>query len=292
MKKIIIVTGGAGFIASNLINYLLKNTNFKIISIDNYSSGSTKNHFNSKNVRYLKADTCNIDKILFKIKKNIHTIFHFAAKADLIDANKKPFDAIENNVEGTVKIFKAALKNKVKKIIFASSIYARSEQGGIYSTTKLASEMILERLCKKFKIKFVILRFGTVYGERSNKFNTVNNFIIDAKRKKKIYRGTKGDEIRSYIHVKDVAKIVYKSLQKKYENTHINVLGSKKTTVKRLLKIIKEKVPKLKIVYSKKNNRLYNYKINPFTYKIRVGKIVKLERYIKLQDGIHKLINL
>ena len=207
-------------------------------------------------------------------------------------ANKKPFHTIENNINGTVKIFKAALKNKVKKIIFASSIYARSEQGGIYSTTKLASEMILERLCKKFKIKFVILRFGTVYGERSNKFNTVNNFIIDAKRKKKIYRGTKGNEIRSYIHVKDVAKIVYKSLQKKYENSYMNVFGSKKTTVKKLLNTIKEKIPKLKILYSKKDNRMYNYKINPFTYKIRVGKIIKLEKYIKLQDGIHKLINL
>ena len=121
-------------------------------------------------------------KDLIKATKNIHTVFHFAAKADLKDANENPFDTIESNILGTVKIFKACLKNKVKKIIFASSIYARSEQGGIYSTTKLTSEMLLERLCKKFQIKFVILRFGTVYGERANKFNTVHNFIKDAKK--------------------------------------------------------------------------------------------------------------
>ena len=76
MKNIIIITGGAGFIGSNLINYLLKKTNFKIISIDNYSSGSKKNHYRSKNVKYLKSDTQNISKTLSKIKKDIHTIFH------------------------------------------------------------------------------------------------------------------------------------------------------------------------------------------------------------------------
>ena len=78
MKKIIVVTGGAGFIGSNLINYLLKNTNFKVLSIDNYSTGSKKNHIKSKNVKYLKANTRNINMILSKMKKNIHTLFHFA----------------------------------------------------------------------------------------------------------------------------------------------------------------------------------------------------------------------
>jgi UDP-glucose 4-epimerase len=285
MNNLFLVTGSSGFLGSH-VSDILTDKGHKVILFDKKTS-----KYKKKNQKMILGDINDLKK-LNKATKNIHTIFHFAAKADLNDANKKPFHAIEDNINGTVKIFKAALKNKVKKIIFASSIYARSEQGGIYSTTKLASEMILERLCKKFKIKFVILRFGTVYGERSNKFNTVNNFINDASRKKRIYRETKGNEIRSYIHVKDVAKIVYKSLKKKYENSYINVLGSKKTTVKKLLNIIKGKVPELKISYSKNDKRMHNYKINPFTYKIRVGKIIKLERYIKLQDGIHKLINL
>ena len=285
MNNLFLVTGSSGFIGSH-VSDILTNKGYIVKLFDKKIS-----KYKKKNQKMILGDI-NDQKDLNKATKNVHTVFHFAAKADLVDANKEPFHTIEDNIQATIKIFKASLKNNVKKIVFASSIYARSEQGGIYSTSKLAAEMILERLCEKYKIKFVILRFGTVYGERSNKFNTVNNFIVDAKKRKKIYRGTKGNEIRSYIHVKDVAEIVYKSIQKKYENNHINVLGSKKITIKKLLNMIKKKVPKLKIFYSKKNNRMYNYKVNPFTYKIRKGKTIRLKKYIKLTDGLSKLIRM
>ena len=125
----------------------------------------------------MKIGNINNIKHLNRVTKNIDTVFHFAATADLKEADNKPFLTLENNILGTIKLLKACIKNKVRKIIFASSIYAISEQGGIYSTSKLSSEMIIERLCKKFKIKYVILRFGTVYGERANKFNTVRGFM-------------------------------------------------------------------------------------------------------------------
>ena len=135
------------------------------------------------------------------------------------------------------------------------------------------------------------MRFGTVYGERANKFNTVQNFVKNAKKNFKIYRETKGNEIRNYIHVKDVAKIVYASTQKKYENGYYNIFGDKRIMVKELLDIIKSQVPKLKIYYAKKDNRKYNYKVNPFTYKLRKGKNFKLRKYINIKNGIFELIN-
>ena len=227
---------------------------------------------------------------LQKATKNIHTVFHFAASADLNYSNKKPFETIESNIIGTVNLLKSCLKNKVKKIVFASSIYARSEQGGIYSTSKLSSEMIIEQICKKFNLKFVILRFGTVYGERANSFNTVQNFINKSKKKKNIYRETRGNEIRSYIHVDDVAKITFKSLKKKYENNYYNIFGDKNVIVKNLLNMIKKYVPNLKIRYAKKDKKKYNYKKNPFTYKLRAGKILKLNNYISIEAGLKKLI--
>ena len=142
----------------------------------------------------------------------------------------------------------------------------------------------------QYQIKFVILRFGTVYGERANKFNTVQNYINDAKNKLKIVRETQGNETRSYIHVKDVTKICYKLTQKKYENGHYNIFGNKKMFAKSLLNIIKKKIPKLKISFSKYDKKSYNYKVNPFTYSLRKGKNIKLKKYISVEDGISKLI--
>ena len=284
MKKNYLVTGASGFIGSHVADYLT-DKGHKVFLFDKKKSKHKK-----ENQKMILGDTNSLND-LYKFTRKIHTIFHFAASADLSEANAKPFNTVENNVMGTVKILQACLKNKIKKIIFASSIYARSEQGGIYSTSKLSSEMIIERICRKFGIKFVILRFGTVYGERANKFNTVQNFIDDAKKTLKIFRETKGDEIRSYIHVKDVAKIAYISTKKKYENGCYNIFGGKRIVVKKLLNLIKQEIPKLKIIYSKSDNRKYNYKINTFTYKIRKGKNIKLGKYISIKSGIKKLLN-
>tara|TARA_B100001989_G_C24540647_1_gene467358 strand:- start:1351 stop:2208 length:858 start_codon:yes stop_codon:yes gene_type:complete len=283
MKKKYLVTGASGFIASHVSDYLSKKGHLVVLF------DKKKSKYIAKNQKMILGNLNSLSQ-LHKATKNVNTIFHFGATADLNEANENPFDSLHNNIFTTINILKTCLKNKVKKIIFASSIYAISEQGGIYSTSKLSSEMIIERLCKKFKIKFVILRFGTVYGDRANKFNTVQKYIDDAKNKSKIFRDTKGNEIRSYIHVKDVAKIVYLSLKRKYENNHFNIVGNKKILVKNLLHLIKSQLPKTKINYSKSNKRKYNYKVNPFTYKLREGKQIKLKKYITLKDGIKKLI--
>lgn len=285
MKKTCLVTGSSGFIGSHVADYLSKK-NFSVRLFD-----KKKSKFKKKNQKSVIGSLKNFYD-LDKATKKIDTLFHFAASADLNHANNKPFEAIQDNIMGTSNILKACIKNKVKKIIFASSIYAISEQGGIYSTTKLASEMIIEKLCKKHSLNYVILRFGTVYGTRANKFNTVQNFINEAKLKKKIYRETKGNEIRSYINVKDVVKIVYLLNKKKYENNYYNIFGNKKTKVKKLLGMIKKKIPKIKIHFSKKDKRKYNYKVNPFTYKLRRGKKIKLDKYMSLENGINELIDI
>jgi UDP-glucose 4-epimerase len=283
MNKIFLVTGASGFIASHVSDFLAAKGH-KVVLLD-----KKKSIYKKKNQKMIVG---NLKKssVLQKATKNVDTVFHFAATADLKEADENPFNSIENNVSGTIKLLKACINNKVKKIIFASSIYAISEQGGIYSATKLSSEMLLEKLCKKFNIKYVILRFGTVYGERANKFNTVENFIKDAKNKLHIYRETKGNEVRSYIHVKDVAKIVFESTKKTHENGYYNIFGNKKIIVKNLLNILKAKLPNLKVQYSKYEKKKYNYKINPFTYKLRKGKNFKLKKYISIENGISDLL--
>lgn len=176
MKKRYLITGASGYLGSHLSEFFVKKK-INCILFDKKKSKFFKDE------KFILGDMQDEIK-LNKICKNIDVAFHFAATADLYEANEKPFETIENNLSCTLKLLKALIKNKVKKIVFASSVYAISEQGGIYSTTKLASEMLIEKICKKYKIAFIILRFGTVYGGRANKFNTVNNYIKLAIKKK------------------------------------------------------------------------------------------------------------
>lgn len=283
MKNKFLVTGASGFLGSHIADFLT-NKRKNVVLFD-----LIKSKFLKRNQKMIIGNIKNLDDLTIATK-NIDTVFHFAASADLFSSNEEPFKTLENNIIGTVSLLRACVINKVKKIIFASSIYARSEQGGIYSTTKLSSEMIIERICKKYKLNFVVLRFGTVYGERANNFNTVQKFINSAKKNKKIFRETKGNEIRSYIHVKDVAKITYKCIQKKHNNKYYNIFGNQRIRVKELLNTIKKYKPELKIIYAKKDKKMYNYKKNPFTYKLRPGQLFKLKKYISIKKGIKELI--
>mgnify|MGYP001191353229 CR=1 FL=1 len=113
MKNIIIITGGAGFIGTNLIKYLLKKTKFKIISIDNYISGSKKNHINDKRILYYFQDTQDIKKNLNNIRKKIHTIFHFGEFSRIYQSFLKMNECVDSNFIGSNAVFNFCLKNNL-----------------------------------------------------------------------------------------------------------------------------------------------------------------------------------
>ena len=115
MKNLIIVTGGAGFVGSNLIEFLLNKTKSKILSIDNYSSGTKKNHILNKNVKYLKGDTKNINFILKKYKNSISTIFHFGEFARIYQSFLQMNKCLDSNSIGTNAVFNYCLTNKIKE---------------------------------------------------------------------------------------------------------------------------------------------------------------------------------
>ncbi len=283
MKKILI-TGGSGYIASHVADNLTR-IGHKVIIFDKVKSP----YLSKKQIMYLGDITD--EKKIFKLTKNIDVVYHFAAVADLYQANKNPYETIKTNVVGTLNILEACRINKIKKIILASSIYALSEQGRFYSISKLSSEMLVENYSKKYNFQFVILRFGSIYGGRANKFNTIRNLILEGIKKKKIMRESDGSEERNYINVLDVSKLCIEVLKSKYTGGYFNIFGPKKMKLKNLLFMIKDNLGNVKIYFRKKSSMIYNYKKSPFSYKLRKGKNLKLKKYEDLNVGIKKIIN-
>ncbi len=170
MSKKVIITGGAGFVGSNLIEYLLLKTKFKIISIDNYSSGSKKNHFKNKRVKYIKGNTKNISYILKKDINSIHSLFHFGEFSRIYQSFLKMNECIDSNSIGTNAVFNFCLQNKIKLIYSATSASLGNKGNdknlSPYAFTKSKNLELLENLKKWFNFKFEIIYFYNVYGPK------------------------------------------------------------------------------------------------------------------------------
>ena len=197
MKNILVVTGGAGFVGSNLISYLIKKTNHKIISIDNYSSGSKKNHIKNPRVKYFSSHTRNISQILKK-PKNINAIFHFGEFARIYQSFLKMDQCLDSNTIGTNAVFNFCLINKIKLIYSATSASlgnrGKDKNLSPYAFSKSQNLELLENLKKWFKFKYEIIYFYNVYGPKQinlGSMATVIGIFENCFKKKKIFTSCK-----------------------------------------------------------------------------------------------------
>tara|TARA_Y100000768_G_scaffold315630_1_gene250600 strand:- start:698 stop:1645 length:948 start_codon:yes stop_codon:yes gene_type:complete len=253
MKNFIIVTGGAGFVGSNLIELLLNRTKYKIISIDNYFSGLKKNHIKNKRVMYIRGDTVNINKILKKYKKRIHSIFHFGEFARIFQSFKKFDECFKSNSIGSNAVFKFCLENKIKLIYSATSasLGNRGSDKNLspYAFTKFKNLELLENLKKWFNFKFEVIFFYNVYGPRqikSGDMATVIGIFEDQYSKKKSLSVVKpGTQTRRFTHINDTVKICYDAF-KKNKCKYYSISHKKTYSILEVAKMFKSKIVFLK----------------------------------------------
>ena len=249
MKKIIVVTGGAGFIGSNMINYLLLKTNKFIISLDNYSTGSKKNHIKNKRVKYLKADTKNISKELYKLKKKISVIFHFGEFSRIYQSFLKMNECIESNSIGSNAVFNFCLSNKIKLIYSATS--ASIGNNGLdknlspYAFTKAKNLEMLENLKKWFKFKYEIVYFYNVYGPNQickGEMATVIGIFEDQYKKNNPLTVVKpGTQKRRFTHVNDTIKVCYDAW-KNNKCLHYSISNKKSYSIIKVARMFNTKI--------------------------------------------------
>ena len=248
MKNIIIVTGGSGFVGSNLINLLLKKTKYKIISIDNYSSGSKKNHIRNFRVKYLKSHTKDIATLL-KQPKKIHTIFHFGEFARIYQSFLQMDKCLESNSIGTNAVFNYCLINKIKLIYSATSASlgnkGKDKNLSPYAFTKAKNLELLENLKKWFKFKFEIIYFYNVYGPKQitkGSMATVIGIFEDCYKKKKFLPVVKpGSQSRRFTHIDDTVNICYQAWKKNLCR-HYSISHKKSYTILQVAKLFKREI--------------------------------------------------
>ena len=222
MKKIIIVTGGAGFVGANLIKLLVKKTNFSIISIDDYSSGYKKNHIKSKKIKYINSHTKNIFKILKKEKNNINALFHLGEFSRIYQSFLKMNECINSNVIGTNEVFNFCFKYNIKLIYSATSATIGNKGAdknlSPYAFTKAKNLEMLENLKRWYNFKFEIIYFYNVYGplqiSNGSMATVIGIFENQYKNKTPLTVVKPGSQSRRFTHISDTVEACFYAWKK------------------------------------------------------------------------------
>ena len=285
-KKYIVVTGGAGFVGTNLIELLIKKTNHKIISIDNYSSGKKKNHIKSKRIKYYNANTKDISKILKK-PNDVNSIFHFGEFARIYQSFIKMSDCIDSNTIGTNAVFNYCLKNKIKLIYSATSASSGNKGNdknlSPYAFTKAKNLELLENLKKWFNFKYEVIYFYNVYGpyqiKKGDMATVIGIFEHHYNLDKPLPVVRPGNQTRRFTHIYDTVKICFKAWRSNLCR-HYSIANHRSYSILNVAKMFGKKIKYLtKRPGERYASALTNMNLSNKVYK-NFGKI-DLKKYIK-----------
>ena len=291
MRNTIVITGGAGFVGSNLIKLFLKKTKFNIISIDNYSTGLKKNHIKSKRIKYFKGNTSDIKILLKNYKLKINALFHFGEFSRIYQSFKNFNECYASNSVGSKEVFKFCLDNKIKLVYSATS--ATLGKNGTdknlspYAFTKSNNLELLENLKKWFKLKYEIIYFYNVYGEKQietgNMATVIGIFQNQYKANKPLTVVRPGSQTRRFTHIDDTVNICYKAW-KANKCAHYSISHKKEYSIINVAKMFDHKI---KFLPSRPGERFASALTN-FSHN---NKVIKCYGKINLKDYISSFIN-
>ena len=289
LKKKILITGGAGFVGTNLIKLFLKRTNYKIISLDDYSSGNKKNHIKNKRVKYIKGKTVDIEKIIKK-PKEINSVFHFGEFARIYQSFLKMNECIESNNIGSNAVFNYCLKNKIKLIYSATSASlgnkGKDKNLSPYAFSKAKNLELLENLKKWFNFKYEVIYFYNVYGPYQickGQMSTVIGIFEDHyKRGKPLPVVKPGTQSRRFTHIDDTVEICYYAWKKNLCR-HYSIANKKSYSILEVARMFNSKI---KFLPKRSGERYASALIN----KNLSNKMYKYFGKINLKDYVNNFI--
>jgi UDP-glucose 4-epimerase len=286
MKAVVI--GGSGFLGSYVVDALLAR------GYDAYVFDVKQSPYLQDGRRMIIGDIFKPDDTANAIR-GAEVVYNFAAIADLDECISRPVDAVKYNVLGNTIVLDACVKAKVKRFLFASTVYVYSAAGGFYRSTKQACESLIEDYQKYYGLDFTILRYGTPYGPRADSRNSVYRILTQALDRRKIEYPGDGSELREYIHASDCARLSIEALGDLYRNERVVLTGNHGIRVSDLFTMVNEILGgDIRINYLAKSKQSKaiepHYRITPYSYSPKIAKKLVSHYYLDLGQGLLECI--
>lgn len=285
ITKKVVVFGGSGFLGSYVADELTRRGYNVLIADMNVSP------YLQKDQRFIQCDIADYDKIK-EIVSDADIVYNFIAVANIDEAIHKPINTMNINVIGHLNILEACREaTKIERVIYASSAYALSNEGSFYGISKQTSEKLTEEYYQRYNLKYTVIRYGSLYGERASHNNYIYNLLYDAIHSGELHYKGDGEDLREYIHAADAAKLSVDIVEDtQYENEHIILTGIEKLKRIDLLTMINEIMQNKLHIKQTDSDNIGHYKITPYSFHPTVAKKLVANPYIDLGQGLLECI--
>jgi UDP-glucose 4-epimerase len=283
MRKVLVI-GGSGFLGSHVAD-VLSDAGFDVHIFDHSISLWLR-----KDQKMILGDILD-HEFVNRTVENCYAVYNFAAIADLNEAINRPIDTIKINILGNANVLEACVRNKVKRYIYASTVYVNSREGGFYRCSKQASEQYIEEYGKMYGLEYTILRYGSLYGPRSDEHNGLWRIVKKAVETSKISYQGNSESMRDYIHIEDAARASVAALGEDFCNQHVVLTGQEPMRVLDLLKMLGEILGIKDAVEFTETEYAGHYIRTPYAYQPKLGRKYVPPMHVDLGQGLLQLIN-
>lgn len=283
MKKVCVI-GGAGFLGSHVCDQLTE-AGYHVLIYDRVMSP-----WRRESQTMVKADILD-ESALTDAIADCEAVFNFAAIADLDDALDKPLDTVKVNILGNAMVLEACRRHRVKRYVYASTVYVHSREGGFYRCSKHAAEQFVEEYQRRYGLDFTVLRYGSLYGPRSDHHNGLWRIVKNALESGRVSYEGSPESMREYIHVEDAARASVVALGDEFRNQHVVLTGQEPMRVMDLLKMLAEILGMPQAVDFVESDHAGHYIRTPYAYQTRLGRKYVPPLHVDLGQGLLELIS-
>ncbi len=283
LNKKVLVIGGSGFLGSHVAD-ALSAAGYSVSILDRQES-----KWKRADQEMIVGDLMDLSLLNTSIE-GCYAVYNFAAIADLDEAITKPIETVRINILGNVQILEVCRQNNVSRYVYASTVYVNSREGGFYRCSKRAAEQYVEQYQNSYGLNYTILRYGSLYGPRSDEHNGLWRVVNKALETGKVSYHGNAEAMREYIHVVDAARASVVALEDDFKNEHVVLTGQEPMRVMDLLKMLAEILGMSQDVEFIDSEHPGHYIRTPYAYQPQLGRKYVPPLHVDLGQGLLELI--